>query len=284
MVVDFDAYPPEAPLSDAERDDLLEHIAVDGYAVLPHKLPGWMADAAERELGHLCAEELERNPDRKKIGTRNLVDKAPIFRRMMMFKPALQLAYDVFGPMFHVGQSRLKVSLRGDPAINWHSDGPVNLPQVEGRNGLHTLRFGYYLSDLIDEASGSLEVIRGSHLAPALHGKDSIKFREQFRPEDFGEDYVQLRVKRGTVAVINQAIYHRAEDNQTDHIRKALYIQYCPAWMYPLDRHEPTEESLAGAGAVERYLLGEKREPERRIQSAQADYERMKAYAREEKQ
>ena len=280
---DFEAYEPEAPLSDAERDDLLERVAEDGYAVLPHELPGWMADAAEWELDRLCAEELEKNPDRKKIGTDNLVDKAPIFRRLMMYEPALQLAYDVFGPMFHVGQSRLKASIRGDNAINWHSDGPVNLPRVEGRNGLHTLRFGYYLSDLIDEGSGSLEVIRGSHLTPAIHGSDSVKFREQFRPEDFGEDYVQLRVKRRTVAVINQAIYHRAEENQTDHMRKALYIQYCPTWMYPWDRHEPTEESLAGAGPVERYLLGERRDPKRRMQSVQGDYERMKAYAREEK-
>ena len=117
------------------------------------------------------------------------------------FKPACQLAYDVFGPMFHLGQDQWTRKLRGvdlpagvtsDVAIEWHSvrlaaatmfpalisdrwmlrqDGrELGFPEMRSPAGsaagnlpMHTLRFGYFLSDCSHERSGTVECIRGSH-------------------------------------------------------------------------------------------------------------------------
>ena len=36
----------------------------------------------------------------------NIVELDPVFREFLMFKPVLQMCYDCFGPMFHLGQDK----------------------------------------------------------------------------------------------------------------------------------------------------------------------------------
>ena len=37
----------------------------------------------------------------------NLVELDPVFRQLLTFRPALQLTYDCFGPMFHLTQDKV---------------------------------------------------------------------------------------------------------------------------------------------------------------------------------
>ena len=98
----------------------------------------------------------------------------PVFRDFLLYKPALQLSYDVIGPMFHLMQDKWTRKYRGPALIKWHSDGPLGYPEVDGRCPLHMLRFGYFMSDATHDGSGTLEVIRGSHRKKVLYAQKSI--------------------------------------------------------------------------------------------------------------
>ena len=185
----FVAAPParseQQGLSDAQRDACLAALERDSYAVLPLTLPKDMIDRAQAHIDGFCANEsMYLSPskaysaqDPRLFGggfhSTNIVETDPVFREFLAYKPAMQLCYDVFGPMFHLGQDKwtrkvrsedLPPGLKGDGAsIGWHSDGPIGFPEINGHVAMHTLRFGYFLSDAMHEGSGTVENIRGSH-------------------------------------------------------------------------------------------------------------------------
>jgi hypothetical protein len=74
----------------------------------------------------------------------NIVEQDPVFRELLSFRPAMQLCYDVFGPLFHLGQDKwtrkyrqadMPGGLDGTESIGWHSDGPIGFPEIEGSHG-----------------------------------------------------------------------------------------------------------------------------------------------------
>lgn len=262
----------ETRLSDAQREDLLARIDEDGYAVLPGLLPEDLMQPALDAIDRVTIEQRVRSGagSSTSVKKQNCVDLDPAFRALMMVEPALQLSYDVFGPMFHLNQSNF-VSRPNDGVARadyvssspWHADGPrpnlfPSVPRRGGSMGLHYLKFGFFLTDLTHGNGGSLQVVRGSHLRPELDGD-----RSKFHIENFAKDLVQFDCPAGTVVVFHQAQWHAAPPNQSEIERKNVYISYCPTWMRPLDREFPTEEQLAGCTSEERWLLGEWRPAQR---------------------
>ena len=169
-------------LTDLERNACLAGIEQDSYVILPVSLPTAMIDRANAYIDAYCAKVDEAVRAEQELSETNIVELDPVFREFLLYKPALQLSYDVFGPMFHLEQDKWTRKYRAldnrDPiAINWHSDGPLGFPEVEGRCPLHTLRFGYFLSTATHDDSGTLEVIRSSHRKKVLHAQDSIHFQ-----------------------------------------------------------------------------------------------------------
>jgi hypothetical protein len=182
----------EHSLTDAERDTCLAAIERDTYAVLPCTLPIKTIEGANAYIDAYCADVPKREKSEKGFSQTNIVEADAAFRQLLTYKPALQLSYDVFGPMFHLGQDKWTRKYRAvdghDPqALSWHSDGPLGFPEVDGRIALHTLRFGYFLSDATHDDSGTLEVIRGSHRKKVLHAQESIHRRPYagVRQDDF---------------------------------------------------------------------------------------------------
>jgi len=251
---------PLVRLTDAQRTQLMTSLNQNGFVVLPGLLPESLRRNALEAIDHLAQSARATHPTKRSVKIANIVDHDPAFRALMMYEPALQLAYDCFGPMFHLCQSNL-VSRPRDQVVNdyvgsspWHADGPRPhiFPKIHGVMGMHYLKFGYFLTDLTHGNGGSLQVIRGSHLRPELDWQAG-----QFRTEDYESDLVQIDCPAGTVVAFNQAQWHAAPPNFSDIERKNCYISYCPTWMRPLDRDFPKVDSLAGATAEERWLLGE---------------------------
>lgn len=108
----------EQRLSDLQRDECLAALDRDSYAVLPVKLPQDMIDRAQAHIDGFCADESMylaantsyRADDPRLFGqgfhSTNIIETNAVFREFLVFKPAMQLCYDVFGPMFHLGQVR----------------------------------------------------------------------------------------------------------------------------------------------------------------------------------
>ena len=109
-----------ARLTDDQRDECIAAIARDSYCILPIKLPPElitrMDDYISRYCDAACADPSAlRSGGMYKPLTNgtfyhqfNLVELDPVFREMLTFRPALQLCYDCFGPMFHLGQEKVR--------------------------------------------------------------------------------------------------------------------------------------------------------------------------------
>lgn len=132
-------------LTDTERDALGVALENDGYVVLPRKLPSQLADDLLNAIDRITRETRGGNAQAS-VKTMNCVDADPAFRRLMRYEPALQLAYDVFGPMFHLCQSNFISRPRDNRSVAdfvssspWHADGPRPglFPKVNGAMGLH---------------------------------------------------------------------------------------------------------------------------------------------------
>ena len=276
----------ETSLSNLQRDTLLHQLDLDGYAILPDKLPAPIIAEQLAAIDRFAFDARASNANQNSVKRQNCVDLDPAFRRLMMYTPALQLAYDLFGPMFHLNQSnfvsRPQDEERPDFVASspWHCDGPRPglFPTVNGAMGLHYLKFGYFLTDLTHGTGGSLQVVRGSHRRPELDGKKGAGF-------DIGayaDDLIQFDCEAGTVVVFHQAQWHAAPPNLSEVERKNVYISYCPTWMRPVDREFPCEEELVGLTSEERWLLGEPRPAQRWWLPSQEDRGRMARFARQE--
>lgn len=253
-------------LTNTERDDINAQLAEDGFAILPHKIPHGLMDDVLGAIDRIATEERQQDRDVISVKRHNCVDLDPAFRRLMMYEPALQLAYDAFGPMFHLNQSNFisRVKEASDDiakndfaaSIGWHADGPrpALFPRVNGAMGLHYIKFGYFLTDLLHDDGGALLVVRGSHKRDELDGD-----KANFDINDYKDDVVECKVEAGTTVVFHQALWHAAYPNHSDIERKNVYISYCPTWMRPVDRDFPTEAQLNGLSDEERWLLGEPR-------------------------
>ena len=282
----------EQSLTDAQRDQCLAAIDQDSFVILPITLPQEMIAAANAYIDRVCDQVGEA--ERAAAGFRgfsetNIVEMDPVFRRFLTYKPALQLSYDVFGPMFHLGQDKWTRKYRradgGDPqAINWHSDGPLGFPEVDGRCPLHTLRFGYFISDATHDDSGTVEVIRGSHRKRVLHAQESIHWQpfDGHRQDDFVTDHVTVRGKAGTIFAFHNDIWHRALPNLSDIPRTIVYFQYCPTMIHPLHRDVPYPGDMSHFTAEERWLLGEPRLPNSWVIGTEIDKARMGRFRRGE--
>eukprot|EP01120_Amphizonella_sp_Union-15-10_P012251 TRINITY_DN5409_c0_g1_i2.p1 TRINITY_DN5409_c0_g1~~TRINITY_DN5409_c0_g1_i2.p1 ORF type:complete len:290 (-),score=46.90 TRINITY_DN5409_c0_g1_i2:48-917(-) len=269
-------------LTDEQRDQLVKKLEVDGYVTLPFKLPPELTKEVSEAILKL------KDPQKESQKFSDIVTLDPAFRKLMLYKPALQLSYDVFGPMFHLCQSnfftRKKDSDTNDVFKSWspwHADGPrpAQFPKFkDGSMGLHYLKFGYFLSDLTHGTGGSLEVVRGSHLRPELDNKG-----DAFDINEYKQDLLKFDVEAGTVIAFHQAQWHFAGPNLSDVERINCYLSYCPTWMRPIDRDFPSEEHLKKLGtlsAVERWLLAEPREPIRWYLPTTDDQKRLSGYAR----
>ncbi|MEM7032897.1 MAG: phytanoyl-CoA dioxygenase family protein [Chloroflexota bacterium] len=271
-------------LTNQQRDALMAQIERDGYAILPYKLPADVIDQALAAIDRISAEIRADNPGQRSVKMQNCVDTDPAFRRLMMYTPALQMAYDVFGPMFHLNQSNFVSRPRDEDRPDfvasspWHCDGPRPglFPDVNGTMGLHYLKFGYFLTDLTHGTGGSLQVVRGSHSRAELDGKTDGSFDIQ----DYADDLVQFDCEAGTIVAFHQAQWHAAPPNLSDVERKNVYISYCPTWMRPVDRDFPSEADLVGLTDEERWLLGEPRPALRWWLPSPEDRERMGRFAR----
>jgi len=283
-------YELEHSLTIAERDRLMEDLDRDGFIILPQTLPQWVIEETNQALDRIVADDRKFDPGRLVFSRTNIIELDPMFRWLMMYKPALQMTYDCLGPEFVLSQDKFMVKFQHNPegprsgaAISWHSDGPGNFPMVDGRCPLHTLRFGFTLSDSTAEECGGIDLIRGSHKFRNLHARDTLHWQPnaKSREEDFTKGLVRLRVPMGAIYAFHNGLWHSAQPNRTSITRRIVYLQYTPAWMRPHHRADPTMHDLQAYTPEERWLLCEPRRPNSWMVGDAQDHSRLARFSRD---
>jgi len=180
---------------------------------------------------------------------RNFVEEDPAFASLTDHPAYVGFAYDLYGEMLKLQISELFVRGPGGGARpeRWHIDGPRVLPYaVFADDAPLQLKVGVWLTDVLRPEMGNVAFVPGSHRDQYFGPYDT----DETAP---GEE--QLVVRRGSLTLMNTALWHRTVPNESATTRLNMYLGYSPSWLPTSDRNTSDPGWLAGLNREQRIIM-----------------------------
>jgi hypothetical protein len=180
---------------------------------------------------------------------RNFIERDPAFAGLIDHPAHVGLAYDLYGEMLKLQLSEFFVRGPGSGARpeRWHIDGPRTLPYAAFAPGAPMqVKVGIWLTDVLSRDRGNLAFVPGSHRQQYFDAYDTD---EEVRGEE------QLLVRRGSLTLMDTALWHRTVRNEGPSPRLNLYLGYCPSWLPTSDRNTSDPVWLAGLNREQRIIM-----------------------------
>lgn len=199
----------------------------DGFLVIEDAIPPDDVRRYIDAIDRCCANDPKYDPN-KYYAPQNIVERDPVFTELIDHERHLGFAYDFYGELLKLQLSQFMCRPRGGWHNYWHPDGPRALPfGVYCGDACMQLKFGYWLTDLPEPRMGNLVVRPGTHRQQYFKGYDTHE------PAD---DELIVRVRAGTMTLLHCNVWHRVEANESDVLRKNIFLAYSPAWVVNQDR------------------------------------------------
>ncbi len=183
----------------------------------------------------------------KFYGPDNLVTKNPVFAELIDHPRHVGYAYDIYGELLklHVSQAFIRPHCPS-PHV-WHPDGARALPYgvFSPRLPLQ-IKIGYWLTDLPHPKMGNFVCMPGSHRR---------QYFEQYATHTSMPGEKILCCPKGTMTIIHCGLWHRVEANESDVVRKNIFIAYCPSWLCEADRLECNPDWLKTLNREQRIIM-----------------------------
>jgi hypothetical protein len=180
---------------------------------------------------------------------RNFVETDPAFAELIDHPAYVGFAYDLYGEMLKLQLSELFVRSSGDGARpeRWHIDGPRVLPYAAFAPGAPMqVKVGIWLTDALHPDMGNLAFVPGSHRQQYFDAYDT----DEVAP---GEE--QLLIRRGSLTLMDTALWHRTVRNDSAATRMNLYLGYSPSWLPTSDRNISDPAWLASLNREQRIIM-----------------------------
>jgi ectoine hydroxylase-related dioxygenase (phytanoyl-CoA dioxygenase family) len=186
-----------------------------------------------------------------KLEYRDVVSLDPLFREIMVNPRVFPLVVRLLGPNVHLMSSHFIYKLSRPEEVSrngpWHRDvlgvmhdlGPSGVPMV-------SVRAGYYLTPVDEEATGITLFAPGSHL---------LQEPLVANPNDQPPVADRPPVKPGDAVIWENRTYHAVERNTSGRTRKALMFQYGFRWLRQFDYLIHPTEILDLCDPIQRQLL-----------------------------
>lgn len=187
-------------------------------------------DAVDRITG---THDVERYPMFIK---ENVVELDRALEELIDHERHVGFVYDLFGEQLMLHSSQ--VFVRGGPSgpgNQWHPDGPRAVPYGVFTSRPVQVKIAYWLTDVPTPGMANLVVRPGSQRDEYFDGYDT------WEP---ASDELVLCPSAGDMLIMNGGVWHRVEANETDVVRKNIFITYCPSWIVPGDRYTSDEAWL----------------------------------------
>ncbi len=62
-------------------------------------------------------------------------------------------------------------------------------------------------------------------------------------------------IPRGTITLMHCNLWHRVEPNESDVLRKNIFLAYCPSWVCEADRHQSSPQWLETLNREQRIIM-----------------------------
>lgn len=219
------------------RPQLVRHLEVEGFAVLPEILPPDLiakikAELADIEMTHTSYSECQ---------TRSNVQPqwySRVAAELIGYPPMIEFLKHVMGPDIMFTRGFFQRSLPGCPGISIHTDGQPHGSDLFGYEGTspRLLRVLYYLDDLTADRA-PFRLIQRSHIS--FHAESSPYRRYISHPEE-----ITLTVPAGTAVIVPSLLMHGSHPNRDDSARELLQFGYRPDWAGPAGPIEEWDPDL----------------------------------------
>lgn len=108
------------------------------------------------------------------------------------------------------------------------------------------VKVGIWLTDMRCSGMGNLAFVPGSHRQQYFDAYDT----DEAAP---GEE--QLLIRRGSLTLMDTALWHRTVANESTAARINLYLGYCPSWLPTSDRNQSSPAWLATLNREQRIIM-----------------------------
>jgi hypothetical protein len=238
--VQYRVAPPGFP---PEEREIFER---EGYLILPERLSD---DEIARYLDAI--DRHSRNHARydpnQFFARENIVEMDPVFAELIDHPRHVGYAYDFYGELLKLHISQLFLRPRGGQHNQWHPDGARAVPyQVFSPDLPCQIKVGYWLTDLPHPRMGNMVMRPRSQRQ---------QYFDSYDTHESVPDELILCVPRGTITLMNCNVWHRVEPNETDVVRKNLFLAYCPSWIVAADRLQNDAEWLKTLNREQRIIM-----------------------------
>ena len=177
----------------------------------------------------------------------HIVQRDPVFTELIDHPRHIGFAYDFFGELLKLHISQFFVRPPGGGHNAWHPDGARAVPYgVFAPHLPLQIKVALWLTDLPAAKMGNLVVRPGSQHEQYFDGYDT---------HDSVPDEKIICAKRGTMTLLNGNIWHRVEPNQSEVVRKNIFLAYCPSWIVAADHLRSDPNWLATLNREQRIIM-----------------------------
>lgn len=175
------------------------------------------------------------NKDRMHLQRRvwNLLAKGKVFEDMVQHPDVVAITSAFLGNQFHLGSIAANRLLPGGPGQEPHIDYPYwDMYDREGFPARINSSFPMNLQvtiplDPFNEVSGASAFLPGT--------QRDLRYPAVEDREDFFENCHRMSGEPGDAIIFNGMTWHCAMDNNSDHDRSAVLIEYLPKFIIPLE-------------------------------------------------
>jgi ectoine hydroxylase-related dioxygenase (phytanoyl-CoA dioxygenase family) len=183
------------------------------------------------------------------------------FRDLIVREPIISLVEEVLGTECHVVAQNALRTERGNGIVNWHIDDHLFFPLRQDeeqhpsswRIPCHVINVMCALTATETLNHGPTQVVPRSHYSGRIPEPDHT-------PEFDGERPISIFARPGDVYLLNNQVWHRGAQNESDRIRFVATTTYGRRFVaqrfYPFLNYRVPDHVLEGADARLLRLLG----------------------------
>ena len=205
----------------------VKHLELEGYVLFPPLLSPEQITAIKAELDRLPTKATDYSENQRGFSDVQWTD-SPHAIDLIANSTITAFLETLLGDQLVCTSCVFALSRPGHPGIAIHTDAQPYGSKIFGMQASapRLVRALWYLDDLTPERAPLL-VIPRSHLS--LHADANPYKRYAAHPEA-----VMVCCPAGSVAIINQSLFHANYPNVSQHDRRLLAIAYRPAWASPI--------------------------------------------------
>ena len=233
----------------SEREHLDEH----GFLLLESLIPlATTARLRERSLALAAAEKAIgrghtylANDSAQRVW--NLIDKGEIFEEAIQHPKVLAAMAYLLGADCTLSSFTVNALYPGAPDAGLHIDYPLSALPTPRPSFPMVANSVYFLDDFTLE-NGATSCVPGSHRRLEALPESGVEYADE----------VQICGPRGSVLIVNGAIWHGSSENRTDEPRVGLLGFFCRSILKPQQAHLHlvSDEVLSRATPTLKRLLG----------------------------